>query len=386
MPGSSAAAWLWALSVLPVAAAPAPEARPVPTTTTVVLEWSAPDRCPAASAVQERLTRTLAGSAADPRGLRARASVSDDEEGVLTLVLELERDDGPVGRRTLRASDCDALATAAVLIVALAIDPEAKLEEPEETPPAGSEVPEPSEGGEVPLAPDGSEASTSAAPGSSETETSASHTSRTNDITAEATELEPRPRAAAREPPASERAPARSPRPLRAGLRLGAGAGVSVLADASALVSVAAATWGRAFRVELGATYWTPVEVRPAGSTAGGRLQQWTIDARGCGLVRPGPLELPLCGGLDVGAVHGVGVGVTSPRQATSLRLAFTAGAALVWRPARWKQRVGPWIGADLLVALVRARFRATPASPGLVHHTPPVGGRVAAGIEVRFR
>jgi hypothetical protein len=69
-----------------------------------------------------------------------------------------------------------------------------------------------------------------------------------------------------------------------------------------------------------------------------------------------------------------------------SLRLALAAGAALVWRPARWKQRVGPWIGADLLVALVRARFRATPAAPGLVHHTPPVGGRVAAGIEVRFR
>jgi hypothetical protein len=159
-----------------------------------------------------------------------------------------------------------------------------------------------------------------------------------------------------------------------------------VLANASAVVSAGAAAWGRAYRVELGASYWTPVEARVEGGTAGGRLQQWTVDARGCGLVRPGPVELPLCGGVDVGAVHGMGVGVTAPRRVASLRLAVAVGAALVWRPARWKQRVGPWIGGDLLVALVRARFRATPASPGLVYHTPPVGGRVAAGIEVRFR
>lgn len=362
MPGPSAAAWLWALSVGSVGPAPAPAASVEPR---VVLEWSAPARCPTASAVQERLTRTLAGSAADPRGLRAQASISEDEGGALTLVLELERDDGPVGRRELRASDCDELATAAVLIVALAVDPEAAIEEPDVPPPADRTVPEPSE----------TDPSTSTEPGPSETESPSTN--------------EPeRPPRATPTPPATDRLPPERPsaRTLHAGLRLGAGAGVSVLTEASAVVSAAATAWGRAFRVELGATYWTPVEVRTEGSAAGGRLQQWTIDARGCGLLRPGPLELPLCGGFDVGAVHGVGVGVTAPRQATSLRLAFAAGAALVWRPARWKQRVGPWIGADLLVALVRARFRATPAAPGLVHHTPPVGGRVAAGIEVRFR
>lgn len=369
MPGGpSAAAWLWALSMGPVMAAPAPAASGL-ASAGVVLEWSAPARCPAADAVRERLARTLAGSVADPRGLRARAAVSEDEAGVLTLVLELERDDGPVGRRALRASDCDELATAAVLIVALAVDPEATIEAPELPPREDEARPEPSESSdEVPPVPP--------EPG--------------DEAEPPRDDAEP-PSVAVPELEASERRPverssARSPRTLHAGLRLGAGAGFSGLADASALVSASAATWGRAFRVELGATYWTPVEVRPEGSAAGGRLQQWTIDARGCGLLRPGPLELPLCGGLDVGAVHGMGVGVTSPRRATSLRLAFAAGAALVWRPARWRQRVGPWIGADLLVALVRARFRATPASPGLVHHTPPVGGRVAAGIELRFR
>jgi hypothetical protein len=354
MLGVSAAAWLGALSVGAVAPASEPGS-------SVGIEWSAPARCPGADEVQRRLSRSLAGSAADPRGLRARAVVTEDEGGVLTLVLELERDDGPVGRRTMQASDCDELATAAVLIVALAVDPQAELEAPLPTedgaavPPAPIEVepPEPAPPEPEPPKP----APPKPAP----------------------------PKPAPPEPAPPEPAP---PRPvmLHAGLRLGAGAGLSVLPGATAAISVAAATWGRAWRAELGASYWTPVETRPGDGVTGGRIQQWSFDARGCGLVRPGPLELPLCAGLDVGAVHGEGVGVPSPRQVASLRLAFAAGAALVWRPARWNERVGPWIGADLLVALVRARFRATPAAPGLVYHTPPVGGRVAAGIEVRFR
>jgi len=355
MLGPSAAAWLGALSVLAPSEVPAAG---------VKLEWSAPARCPTGSAVQERLARALADSAADPAGLRARAAITEGEGGVLTLVLELERDDGPVGQRTMQASDCNELATAAVLIVALAVDPNAAIEEPVEEPPPEDElVPEPSEGPEPPPEPVEPE------PPPVEPEPPPP--------------IEPEPETAA--PARPEQPPDRAPL-LHVGLRVGAGAGFSVLTNASAVVSAGAAVWGRAFRVELGASYWTPVEVRPEGASAGGRLQQWTIDARGCGLLRPGPIELPLCGGLDVGAVHGVGVDVASPRQVASLRLAFAAGAALVWRPARWKQRVGPWIGADLLVALVRARFRATPATPGLVHHTPPVGGRVAAGIEVRFR
>jgi hypothetical protein len=77
---------------------------------------------------------------------------------------------------------------------------------------------------------------------------------------------------------------------------------------------------------------------------------------------------------------------VVDPQQVASLRLALAAGAALVWRPAAARERVGLWIGGDLLVALVRARFRASPAAPNLVFHTAAIGGRVGAGVEVRFR
>ncbi|MCH9685401.1 MAG: hypothetical protein K0V04_28455, partial [Deltaproteobacteria bacterium] len=72
--------------------------------------------------------------------------------------------------------------------------------------------------------------------------------------------------------------------------------------------------------------------------------------------------------------------------SANALRLAAAAGAALVWRPAALRRRLGLWIGGEALVALVRARFSAFPAADGLVYHTPRIGGRAGAGIEVRFR
>lgn len=367
MPEPSAAAWWGALGVLHLAVAPTPVPLPphppAPPAVEVPLEWSAPGRCPTQSAVRERLERTLVGVAADPRGLRARATVSEGDGGALTMELVLVRDDEVVGQRIIQGHECEKLAAAAVLILVLAVDPVISTTPPSEPPP-DDRMPETGDGADVVPPTPGEPLEPGPAP-----------------------EPEPPRYVAPRpEPVAPPRAAPVARTRTSAGLRLGAGAGLSVLTGASALVSAGAAVWRRALRIELGTSYWTPVEVRPPGSTEGGRLQQWTIDARGCGLVRAGPLELPLCSGLDVGAVFGVGVGVTAPRRATSLRLAFAAGAALVWRPARWKQRVGPWIGADLLVALVRARFRATPASPDLVHHTPSVGGRVAAGIEVRFR
>lgn len=325
-----------------------------------MMEWSAPTGCPTAEVVQQRLADALADSAADPRGMRARATVTEDDTGGFSLDLVLELDDGPAGRRTVQARDCDELAKAAVLIVALAVDPEVVIAdepvvepEPEPVPEPEPAEPEPEPAEPEPTKPD--EQSSPAAP-------------------------EPPP------PKPEPSAPERPPPELHVGLRATAGVGLSVLPDPTAAVSLGAATWGRAWRAELGVSYWTPVESTPTGATGGGRLQQWTIDARGCGLLRPGPLELPLCAGIDAGAVHGEGIGVPAARQVASLRLAFAAGAALVWAPARLQGRLGLRLDADLLVALVRARFRATPAAPGLVYYTPPVGGRIGAGIEVRFR
>lgn len=326
----------------------------------MVLEWEAPAGCPERAQVQGWLDRALADSAADPAGMRARAMVraADDGSG-LVLELVLERPGAPVGRRTMQAGDCHELAKAAVLIVALAEDPEAEVDEPIE--PTVPEQPEPPE----PVEPEPPEPSEPTVPEQPEPALAESPTP---------TDTAPEPA------PSPERRPQ-----IEAGLRAQAAAGISVLPSTTAVVSLVGALWGPHWRAELGASYWTPVTSRPDG-ISGGRIEQWTLDARGCGLLRPGPLELPLCAGLDVGAVHGRGRGVTEPRRVASLRLAAAAGPALLWRPTRLHRRLGLWLGADLLVALVRARFRATPAAPGLVYHTPPVGARVGAGIELRFR
>ncbi|MEM9456447.1 MAG: hypothetical protein AAGF11_19860 [Myxococcota bacterium] len=346
----------------------------------VVMEWSAPSRCPTAQAVQQRLTDALVDSAADPRGMRARATVTEDDAGRFALVLELERDDGPAGRRTMQASDCNELAKAAVLIVALAVDPEVDLAQ--EPPPEPAEPAEPAKdnGDEASPMPEPPPAPTEPRIDETTPKTEPDGPNGEDSTTSPSPPTEPEPTASAPALPRS-RAPA-----LHIGLDATAGVGLSVLPAPTAVVALGAALWGNAWRAELGASYWTPVDSIPTGDTIGGRLQQWTIDARGCGLLQPGPLELPLCAGVDVGAVHGRGLGVVAPRQVSSLRLALAAGAGLLWSPTQLRGRLALRLNGDVLVALARARFRATPTAPGLVYYTPPVGGRVSAGLEVRLR
>ncbi|MEM7159939.1 MAG: hypothetical protein AAF799_44275 [Myxococcota bacterium] len=352
MLGLGAAALLGALSLGPGA----PTA-PIP------IEWSAPAQCPDESRVQQWLAEALADSAADPAGIRARVEITEVDDG-LSLRLALDRPEGPVGRRTMNASDCHALATAAVLVIALTVDPQAEIGALDEEPvPSEPQFPEPVS--VVPVV-------------EPEPETPAEP------------EPEPEPPPAAEPSPQAPRptpadaAPEPEPR-VRVSARASAAAGLSVLSGPTAALSLTAILHGHRFRAEFGGSYWTPVEAR-APDGPGGRIQQWTVDARGCGVLRPGPLELPLCGGLDIGAVHGQGIDVLDPQRVTSLRLAAAAGAAVLWRPARLGGRLGLWAGADVLVALVRARFRPTPAATALAYYTPPVGGRLGIGVEVRFR
>ena len=116
MLGLGAAALLGALSLAPDAPTPG-----------IPIEWSAPSQCPAPSQVQRWLTDALADSAADPAGIMARVEIAAVPGG-FQLELALDRPEGPVGRRTMNAIDCHALATAAVLIIALTVDPQAKVE------------------------------------------------------------------------------------------------------------------------------------------------------------------------------------------------------------------------------------------------------------------
>jgi len=90
----------------------------------LTLTWSAPAECPQLNAVQAELQRLLgaetqagAGTAVD-----GRLALAAELRFVLTLIV---RSAGGEATRTLEGANCEALAQAGALVIALAIDPDA---------------------------------------------------------------------------------------------------------------------------------------------------------------------------------------------------------------------------------------------------------------------
>ncbi|MBV1860431.1 MAG: hypothetical protein KUG77_18605, partial [Nannocystaceae bacterium] len=87
------------------------------------LQWTAPQACPAQDEAQQRLTAALGTTTGPP--LDARAVITETEEGSFQLALTLSRDGITEGTRTLVGESCSEVSDAALLIVAIAIDPNA---------------------------------------------------------------------------------------------------------------------------------------------------------------------------------------------------------------------------------------------------------------------
>src|SRR5690606_16160482 len=112
----------------------------------------------------------------------------------------------------------------------------------------------------------------------------------------------------------------------------------------------------------------------------GGRLLLAAGAVRGCGVPRWRQLEFPVCGGVELGLMRGVGRGVADPRPANDLWLALQLGPGLAWAPTR---HLALTAGLDLLVALRRPGFHVA-ALPELAR-ARPVGVRPMVGLEFRF-
>jgi hypothetical protein len=137
------------------------------------------------------------------------------------------------------------------------------------------------------------------------------------------------------------------------------------------------------WRFEGYGAYWPDQKARSRlFPTVGGNLRLAVGGARACAGLLPGgaALELAPCVGLEVGSLHGLGVGVRFPLPADSLWFAATADAraSLGITPALR-------LTADLGIATPFYRDVFTLGSIGNVHQASSVAARALLGPELRF-
>jgi hypothetical protein len=111
------------------------------------LRWRAPEGCPAAATVEAEFVRLLGGAdrAASDKRLRVVATVRRlaTEKWAVTLQTDVG---GDIGRRTIEGDSCRAVTSAAALILAMTLDPEAasrSTERAASSPDRGRAVPAP---------------------------------------------------------------------------------------------------------------------------------------------------------------------------------------------------------------------------------------------------
>jgi hypothetical protein len=306
--------------------------------TSWTLEWSAPSQCPGAAEVDGVVAGWRAQAPADvvTTDVRARAVVHARPPDGFALELEIDAE-GVVTRHAVTAVDCRALADATALQIAMALglDPGAPTLVP--TPPATAE--------------------TDAAP------------APVNPSTAST------PRTTTSSTPVRDRSPG-----PRGALRVQGSVGTGRVPRIDGRLGLAGAlAWPRA-RIELGVMHTFEQRAEHPDLDVAVRVWQWTAIARGCWTPRVGPLELPVCGGLEAGASQGRAVGVPERETVASAFVAAVAGVGLAWPFAR---RFALWVEVDGWVGSTQPAFTIEGHDPLFTTRRGGVDGVV--GLEVRF-
>ena len=325
----------------------------------LALSWRAPAECSARAGALEQLHTLLPSlpaelpeSSADPQTLRIEVQI-EARAGVYQAELSFL---GPLGedRRVIESERCELLVSGALLVIAVTVDPvlvATELLPPEPAQPVAVQEPRSVE------------------------------------------EPEPKPEFSwmgelEAVPPAEQLAPV-LPAPSRPSVapRLGfhaallGGGGYGPLRAGSAALSLDLGLHGPSWRGSLRALWSAPatMEIADVGAM---RSQAWILGARACGVPSLGlaRLELPLCGGLEAGAMRARGVGDTpNPRTATTPWLALSAGLGLRYAPL---SRLALALDLDLLAPLLRGGFTIGDV---LVQRYTPAGVRALAGLELRL-
>ncbi|MCH9682234.1 MAG: hypothetical protein K0V04_12420 [Deltaproteobacteria bacterium] len=326
----------------------------------VRVDWHAPPQCPDAQWVRREVAAHLGGGSTEPPSLDARADVTNPANGRWELDLELRQGKEVVGQRQLSAPTCSELASAAALIVAIAVDPNVAIgggDPGEVTPPR---IDEPSV--LVPQEP-------------------------TTDPVPEIDEVKPDPVPEESgpvvdeiaEPPLVPEAP-RSPRRLSLGLGVRGGLDVGAMGVGASLRLSPALVWPR-LRVELLGAWAIPRRVA-ADEISGveARLQRGSAGVAVCPVLSAQAVEIPLCGAVEAGAVEGVGRGSVRGSRAVDPWVGLAVRPRLSWWPRPW---VGLELEAAVVANLVRPVFET--AQGRRIYRMGVIGAEFGGGLTFRL-
>jgi hypothetical protein len=317
----------------------------------VPLRWEAPLECPDAAALRERVHVLVPGllERPDAAGSRVDVDVSAADESYAASVV-VRNSDGET-RRNFAASDCETVTDAAALVVAVALDPigvVVGLSEPVSSEPVSSMPIEPS----VPDEP---------------------AVERELPVEAEPIELPPA------DGRASDRVANERPRNLGVGVRVLGGGGYGPTNTPYATIGGTLALLGPRWRVELGGLWAIPRVVR-LDAGFGGRFDSWAVIGRGCFAPKLRRLELPSCGGVELGSVRGRGLEeLPISGRASFLWIAVAVGQGLWFSPI---ERVAIGLELDLAVPLNRGVFGI---ETNEIQRIAAVTVRGLAGVELRW-
>lgn len=315
-----------------------------PTSLPLELTWSAPEECPQAEVVVQRVEAILKGPPLSPTTIRADGAIRRSSPTRFELELTIRTGDDEDQRR-IDATSCSALAEASAVVIALAID-RSRTSAPA-TVDAGPTTPAPPA------------VSTAVSPSSSTASPSASK----------------------REAPAPS---SPTERPIRFGVALSPALDVGTLPKVAGGAILDAGLRLHRFRVGLLGSAWLPEDVEFEPIThAGATFTMLTGGAWGAYMLPVGPLSLGPTAGVEATFVHLEGFGIRAPASS------WTSWATVVLG-VRAEARLTRWLGLTARVAMTLPidppTFTLGSSSTAVSLHEPSViSGRFSVGPEFVF-
>lgn len=331
---------------LALALAP-PPSEPQPA---VTVEWTADvPGCPSEAVLKREIARWVGAGRMPQTSVDARGQVEREAGGDLRLRVRIETSDG-VLEQDATARRCVDLADAFALQVAMAIDP-ARIGELSST--------------------------QTLLDGEAETETEIE-----TEIQAQPTsDLDPEVENEPSAPRTLEASPPRAARRLRGSVWLEGGAGGRHVPRVDGRLGAGGSLLLPSARLDLGYVHTFEQRQRhPSLVGVGVDVRHLGAVVRGCWRPVLATFELPVCGGVEIGAHSAEGFGIERIRRGRGLSLSATARAGAQWVPIRW---LAIGVAIEGYVALLRSGVSLADLAP--LFEPSIIGGWGLVRVEARF-